>query len=97
MLPETLWLVSRKGPCRFCIHGDGFAIGSKKSHRLVGRKFAARGHLTFVINYRPSPRHPYPASIEDFCQALCWVWDRLDRFDGDKHRRSATERTADLA
>lgn len=68
------------------IHGGGFVMGSKDTHRIAGRMFASRGYLTFMINYRLAPMYPYPASIEDCCKALCWVWDNLEHFGGDPDR-----------
>lgn len=84
-----IWLPAPKPgptPVVFYIHGGGFAIGSKDSHRIIGHKFAARGYLTFMINYRLAPRYQYPASIEDCCKALCWVWDNLEHFGGNRQR-----------
>ncbi len=73
-------------PVIFYVHGGGFTFGSKDTHQVVGRMFAKRGFLTFVINYGLAPRNPYPASIADCCKALCWVWDNLEHFGGDRDR-----------
>lgn len=73
-------------PVIFYIHGGGFTFGSKDTHQIAGRMFAQRGYLTFMINYRLAPQHPYPASIEDVCHAFCWVHDHLEHFGGDPNR-----------
>lgn len=75
-----------KSPVVFYVHGGGFTFGSKDTHRIVGKILADRGYLTFMINYRLAPKYPYPASIEDACHALCWVWDHLEHFGGDPER-----------
>ncbi|MCB0221158.1 MAG: alpha/beta hydrolase [Chrysiogenetes bacterium] len=75
-----------KSPVVFYVHGGGFTFGSKDTHRIVGKILADHGYLTFMINYRLAPKNPYPASIEDACHALCWVWDHLEHFGGDPER-----------
>ncbi len=73
-------------PVVIYIHGGGFAVGSKETHRIAWRMFARRGFLTFLINYRPSPAYHYPAALEDACTATAWIWDNLDHFGGDRKR-----------
>lgn len=47
-------------------HGGGFAVGSAASHRKLGGHLAkALGATAFVLDYRRSPEHPFPAQIED--------------------------------
>lgn len=47
-------------------HGGGFAVGSAASHRkLAGHLAKAMGTTAFVLDYRRSPEHPFPAQIED--------------------------------
>lgn len=47
-------------------HGGGFAVGSAASHRkLAGHLAKALGTTAFVLDYRRSPEHPFPAQIED--------------------------------
>lgn len=47
-------------------HGGGFAVGSADSHRkLAGHLAKALGTHAFVLDYRRSPEHPFPAQIED--------------------------------
>ncbi|MEM9073824.1 MAG: alpha/beta hydrolase [Myxococcota bacterium] len=68
------------------IHGGGFRILSKDTHWLMGVAFARRGFLVFNINYRLAPENPYPAAIEDACDAYQWVLDNAERFGGDVSR-----------
>ncbi|WP_134324451.1 alpha/beta hydrolase [Cumulibacter soli] len=47
-------------------HGGGFAVGSAASHRKLAAHLAkALGTQAFVLDYRRSPEHPFPAQIED--------------------------------
>lgn len=47
-------------------HGGGFAVGSASSHRKIAAHLAkAMGTTAFVLDYRRSPEHPFPAQIED--------------------------------
>lgn len=47
-------------------HGGGFAVGSAASHRkAAGHLAKALGTHAFVLDYRRSPEHPFPAQLED--------------------------------
>lgn len=47
-------------------HGGGFAVGSAASHRkFAGHLAKALGTQAFVLDYRRSPEHPFPAQLED--------------------------------
>lgn len=73
-------------PIVFYVHGGGFRILSKDTHFGMAMQFARRGYAVFNINYRLAPEHPFPAAIEDACQALRWVCDNADRYDADLDR-----------
>jgi acetyl esterase len=70
-------------PVVLYVHGGGFRILSKDTHWLMGLMFARRGYLVFNINYRLAPAHPYPAAVEDACQAYTWVARNARRYGGD--------------
>lgn len=47
-------------------HGGGFAVGSSASHRkLAGHLAKQLGVIAYVLDYRRSPEHPFPAQIAD--------------------------------
>lgn len=74
-------------PVLLYIHGGGFIVCSKDTHRGIALLKAARpGYLVFNINYRLAPRHPFPAAIEDACAAYRWVVANARRFGGDPRR-----------
>jgi arylsulfatase A len=55
-------------PAIICIHGGGWAKGSKVNHRKVAQALAARGFVTASISYRLSGEAQFPAQIQD-CKA----------------------------
>jgi acetyl esterase len=70
-------------PVVMYVHGGGFAMLSKDTHRLMAVAIARAGYVVFNINYRQGHRHPYPAPLEDACRAMLWVRDHCERFGGD--------------
>lgn len=58
----------------FYIHGGGFMMGSIQSHRPIlarlSRESEARG---FIIDYRRTPKYPYPAALIDCLTAYRWL------------------------
>ena len=73
-------------PILFYVHGGGFRILSKDTHWLMAVAYAQRGYVVFSINYRLAPRHPFPAAIEDVCDALRWVHAHGQEYGGDPDR-----------
>ncbi len=73
-------------PVVMYVHGGGFTMLSKDTHRLMAMSIARAGYLVFNINYRQGPGFPYPAPLEDACRALLWVRDRCERYGGDPSR-----------
>jgi acetyl esterase len=73
-------------PVVMYVHGGGFAMLSKETHRVMALAIARAGYLLFNVNYRLGPRHTYPAPIEDVCRALIWVHQNAARYGGDPSR-----------
>lgn len=73
-------------PVVMYVHGGGFAILSKDTHRVMAMAIARRGYLVFNINYRLGPIHTFPAPLEDACRALAWVDHNCERYGGDRSR-----------
>jgi epsilon-lactone hydrolase len=56
------------------LHGGGFAVGSRHSHRkLVGHLAKATGVRGLVIDYRVAPANPFPAGLDDCVKAYRWL------------------------
>ena len=70
-------------PAVLYVHGGGFAILSKDTHRVMAMAFARQGYVVFNINYRLGPQHRYPAALEDAAAALLWVKEHARAFGAD--------------
>ena len=73
-------------PVAIYLHGGGWAFGSPTSFRKLGMQFAEAGYLTFVLDYRLAPEHPFPAALEDAIFAIRWATDNARRWNGDGQR-----------
>ena len=73
-------------PVLIYLHGGGFAIGSKRTHRAIAAAYASQGYLVLNVDYRLAPKHPFPAALEDACAAWLWAADHVSDYGGDKHR-----------
>jgi acetyl esterase/lipase len=75
-----------KLPVLLHVHGGGFRILSKNSHRAIARRYAVAGYLVVNVNYRLTPEGQYPAALEDVCQALLWTLKNAESYGGDISR-----------
>jgi acetyl esterase len=85
---------SKPLPVVMYVHGGGFAMLSKETHRVMAMAVARAGYLVFNINYRQGPRYPYPAPLEDAARALLWVKDNCARWGGDASRMALAGESA---
>lgn len=63
--PKAAW---GELPAIVCIHGGGWAKGSRVNHRKMAQALAAKGFVTASISYRLSGEATFPAHIHD-CKA----------------------------
>lgn len=63
--PKEVW---GQLPAVVCIHGGGWANGTRANHARVAQALAARGYVAATISYRLSGEAPFPAAIHD-CKA----------------------------
>lgn len=63
--PKSAW---GSLPAIVCIHGGGWANGTRVNHAHVAQALAARGYVAATISYRLSGEAPFPAAIHD-CKA----------------------------
>jgi len=73
-------------PVVLYIHGGGFRALHKDSHWLMSLILARHGYLVVNINYRLSPKHAYPAHIQDACAAWLWALENAAAYGGDTTR-----------
>jgi acetyl esterase/lipase len=69
-------------PVIVSIHGGALVEGDKNRQEFVGRRFAAAGMGTAVINYRLSPEISYPVHVQDVAAAFAWVKRFVGEFGG---------------
>ena len=55
-------------PAIVCIHGGGWAKGTRRNHGTIAQALAARGYVAATISYRLSGEARFPAHIQD-CKA----------------------------
>ena len=73
---------STRFPVIVSIHGGALVEGDKRNQEFVGRRFAAAGIGTAVINYRLSPEVSHPAHVQDVAAAFAWVHRFVVEFGG---------------
>lgn len=73
-------------PIVFYVHGGGFRFLSKDTHWIMALSFARAGYLVFNVSYRLAPRHPFPAAVEDVCDAWRFAMERAREYGGDTTR-----------
>jgi acetyl esterase len=88
--PITADIMVPKGegphPVLVYLHGGGWVCGSPATHRKLCHRFAEAGYLTFSIDYRLAPEHPFPDAFDDCTDALRWAACEAERFGGDATR-----------
>jgi acetyl esterase len=73
-------------PVLLYLHGGGWVAGSARTHKKVAAELAARGYLTFNLDYRLAPEHQFPAGIDDCVFAANWISENAKRWKGDSKR-----------
>jgi acetyl esterase/lipase len=73
-------------PSIVMIHGGAWIAGDKSYDAIHARKFAARGYVVMVINYRLAPTHKYPAQIDDCFEAIRWLVAHAPSYRVDEQR-----------
>jgi acetyl esterase/lipase len=71
-------------PVLLQVHGGAWMLGAKEHQgRPLMNRMAAQGWVCVAINYRLSPRDPWPAHIVDVKRAIAWVKDNIAEYGGD--------------
>ena len=78
--------LTKPRPVVLYVHGGGFGIMHKDSHWLLAMIFARAGYVVFNISYRLAPVDPFPAAVEDVCEAYAWVVRHAHEWGGDPNR-----------
>jgi acetyl esterase/lipase len=74
----------KDAPVLLQVHGGAWTLGAKEHQgRPLMNQMAAKGWVCVAINYRLSPRDPWPAHIVDVKRAIAWVKDNIADYGGD--------------
>jgi acetyl esterase/lipase len=75
-------------PISLFIHGGGFRYFSKESHAAAAARLAESGRIVFCIDYRLTPKHPFPEGLTDAAIAYDWMVRHATEYGGDLTRIS---------
>ena len=78
-LPEGV----RNAPVIVSYYGNQLMGGDKSEDAYVGRRFAAAGFVTAVVNYRLSPEVSHPAHVQDAAASFAWVKRHIGEYGGN--------------
>jgi acetyl esterase/lipase len=67
-------------------HGGAWRDGERDGYGFLGRAFAARGIVTVVADYRKTPKHRFPAFVEDTASSVAWVNANISKYQGDPEK-----------
>ncbi len=71
-------------PVLLQVHGGAWVLGNKEEQGVpLMLHMAARGWVCVAINYRLSPRDPFPAHVIDVKRAIAWVKEHIADYGGD--------------
>ena len=66
------------------VHGGAWTIGKKEQQGIpLMQHLAAKGWVCVAINYRLSPRDPWPAQVVDVKKAIHWIREHIAEYGGD--------------
>ncbi|MEP6716515.1 MAG: alpha/beta hydrolase, partial [Terriglobia bacterium] len=76
-------------PAVLLIHGGGFRGGDRQSYLPTAIKLAERGYVAATMSYRLSPRHQFPAPVEDAKAAVRFLRANAAKYGIDPDRIGA--------
>ena len=76
-------------PLVVCVHGGGWQIGHRNTHHATIRRLAAHGYVAATVQYRLTPKYPFPAQIEDVKCAVRFLRANAKKYNLDPNRVGA--------
>ncbi len=76
----------RQAPVIVWYFGNQLMGGDKSEDAYIGRRFAAAGFVTVVVNYGLSPAVSHPAHVQDAAASFAWVKRHIAEYGGDADR-----------
>jgi len=75
---------AENAPVLLQVHGGAWILGQKEEQGIpLMRHLAAKGWICAAINYRLSPRDPWPAQAIDVKKAIHWIRQNIAAYGGD--------------
>lgn len=82
--PENL---SSPSPALLYYHGGGFVFKHSPRHIDYALRYTREANCCVIfVDYRLSPKHPFPAGFNDCYAALLWAFENAEKLGIDKHR-----------
>lgn len=73
-----------RAPVLLHVHGGAWSVGDKEHQGIpLMLHMAARGWVCVTINYRLSPRDPFPAHVVDVKRAIAWIREHGPAYGAD--------------
>jgi acetyl esterase/lipase len=75
---------TENAPVLLQVHGGAWILGQKEEQGIpLMQHLAAKGWVCVAINYRLSPRNPWPAQAVDIKKAIHWIREHIADHGGD--------------
>lgn len=68
------------------IHGGNWVRGNKSIYKFFGKRFAEKGIVTVIINYRLSSNATYDSLATNSAMAVKWVKQNITTYKGDTNK-----------
>jgi acetyl esterase/lipase len=94
--PATIEGTAAEGtfPAVVCIHGGGFRAGDLTEFAATCEMLARKGYVAVTIDYRLSPKYPFPAAVEDSKAAVRWLRANAEKYHVNPQRIGVTGASA---
>ncbi len=76
-------------PGIICVHGGGWTEGTRTRWGYMCEQLAQRGYVAAGVQYRFTPKWPFPASVNDVKAAVRWLRANASRLHVDPQRIGA--------
>ena len=76
--------LNKKAPILMWIHGGGYIANSKETVKNYMMTLANKGFVVFNIDYALAPKYKYPSQIVQCNEALKYVFENAEKFNGDR-------------
>ncbi len=79
--------IEKSAPCLVYYHGGGFFFSAAGYHYKLAKRYALEAPCKVAfVQYRLTPKHPYPTPVNDCFAALEWVFENADKLGVNKKK-----------